>query len=920
MVYTLPNGAVIDINTGLRNQWNGGFVGEVKIRNTSAVLLDNWAITLDLPVGVTVVNAANTLFSQSGSSFTIQPNATWLNEISPGEEVVLTFRANGAIADAAAIMPVSFSEDGVDYPLDAAVAPDVISTLFVQSTWATGAWLQVTLENTTDSAIVDWSFDVTLPPGLTFASSGAVSFADNLDGTWTVTPKKAFLETIPAGQTIAFGFNLAGDSTQVGDVTLGVVTGETPPSAINDTITGYSFNGANGVLDFAIADILANDVSPDGGPLTVTKAFTVAGGGATQIVGDRIAYISNAADRGQIVIGYEILDSHGNIDTAQVFVDLPAPPVLDVSDVTVDEAAGKARFTVTLTGDLYRDAVLVDWTTRGRSALPGQDFVAATGALAFDAANRSRVIEVDLVNNNVRELSEIFNVVLSNPRGAEIGKHAGVATILDDAGDTGPLGFTTPGVTLSATLAGEFVVGYSLSVTMTNTSAATITQNPVFTIGVQDGMKLNLQPGSSVSQDGVTALLANHDDRYFTMAVNLAAPNIGGTILDDGAFDPGDTATFELFFSGSHFFVPVEERFEFNPPLVAELPDAPGGPLNLTYKGFNTTFFNRLEVTDADVKQSFQGIDAVGGDSVAIVSTHFMTNRTANVVKDNNFTMTDADLVAAIRDAKAQGLKVLLKPHIDLDDGSFRGRINPQNEAVFFGKQADGSYADGSYGELITRYAAIAQAEGADSMLIGVELVDMAKNRANLPFWTQLIDDVRAIYTGELSYASIVGEELFVRFWDQLDYIALDIYPPLTDAAAPSVGELVDGWTEQPTTERGLEAYFNLPVTDLLAGMAAQYGKKIVITETGFRSVDGSAARPFDFALDGFADLQEQMDAYEAFFTAMQDEAAPWLDGVFLWEWPNELPPSDGTIVDPKGYIPNNKPVLDLIEDFFLTA
>jgi len=148
MIYTLPNGAVIDINTGLRNQWNSGFVGEVRIRNTSAVLLDNWSITLDLPVGVTVVNAANTLFSQTGSAFTIQPNATWLNEISPGEEVVLTFRANGAITDAAAIKPVSFSEDGVDYSLDTAAAPDVISTLFVQSTWATGAWLQVTLENT----------------------------------------------------------------------------------------------------------------------------------------------------------------------------------------------------------------------------------------------------------------------------------------------------------------------------------------------------------------------------------------------------------------------------------------------------------------------------------------------------------------------------------------------------------------------------------------------------------------------------------------------------------------------------------------------------------------------------------------------------------------------------------------------------
>ena len=518
-----------------------------------------------------------------------------------------------------------------------------------------------------------------------------------------------------------------------------------------------------------------------------------------------------------------------------------------------------------------------------------------------------------------KEFTETFDLVLTNPRGAVIEKHAGEATITEDPADTGVIGTTTPGLALGASLLGEFVVGYTTTVAVTNTSGATMTENPIITVGVQDGMKL-VQGAGGRTEDGKAIIRANHDDRYFTLEVDLTSPFLGPD-LADGSFDAGDTLSLDLFFSGAHFEKPLSERIELAPTTFnVDQPVREFVPLNLTYKGFNTTFFNRAEEDTEDYVESLNEVMAIGGNSTAIVTTHFIETKTSNEIKATDFTMTDADLVDAIRAAKAEGLDVLLKPHLDVDDKTFRGRIDPQDEATFFGRQPDGTYAADSYGEMIMRYAAIAEAEGVDVFLIGTELVDLAKNRSNLPFWTDLINDVRSVYSGDLSYASIVGEELFVRFWDQLDLISLDIYPPLTDNPNPSVGELIDGWTETPTNERSLEAYFNQPILDLLAGMSEQYGKKILITETGFRSVDGIATRPFDFNLLGNVDLQEQADAYEALFTSLQQGAGEYLDGIFLWEWGNTASATDGTVERPSSYEVANKPAVDIVDDFFNIA
>ena len=282
--------------------------------------------------------------------------------------------------------------------------------------------------------------------------------------------------------------------------------------------------------------------------------------------------------------------------------------------------------------------------------------------------------------------------MLSNARGAVIEGAPATATIRDDPGDAGPLGATTPGLSFAVELLGEYVVGYTARITATNETDAAIA-DPRITVRVQDGMRLR--------DDGAAVLLAHHDDRILTFGLDLAR---AGEDVADASFDPGDRASFELSLAGAHFSAPLAERLEVAPiDLSPEPPERPFVPLDLKHKGFNTPFFNRSEVTAADVEASFRGAAATGANSTAIVTTHFAAGRRADAIYANDFTMTDTDLRAAIRAAREEGLSVLLKPHLDLADGTFRGRLDPRDEAAFFGRRADGSYAQGSYGELVTR-------------------------------------------------------------------------------------------------------------------------------------------------------------------------------------------------------------------------
>jgi hypothetical protein len=64
--------------------------------------------------------------------------------------------------------------------------------------------------------------------------------------------------------------------------------------------------------------------------------------------------------------------------------------------------------------------------------------------------------------------------------------------------------------------------------------------------------------------------------------------------------------------------------------------------------------------------------------------------------------------------------------------------------------------------------------------------------RAN---WNRVVDAVRTIYTGPLTYNANWDEFQFVSFWNRLDFIGIDAFFPLSDSQNPTLEELIAGWS-----------------------------------------------------------------------------------------------------------------------------
>ena len=85
-------------------------------------------------------------------------------------------------------------------------------------------------------------------------------------------------------------------------------------------------------------------------------------------------------------------------------------------------------------------------------------------------------------------------------------------------------------------------------------------------------------------------------------------------------------------------------------------------------------------------------------------------------------TPTDAELIHVINLAHKLGLKVMLKPHLDLrneiENDWWRGEIGPD-----FTSEAQWAAWFASYRDFIEHYAQLAQTYGADQFCVGTELL-----------------------------------------------------------------------------------------------------------------------------------------------------------------------------------------------------
>ncbi len=302
-------------------------------------------------------------------------------------------------------------------------------------------------------------------------------------------------------------------------------------------------------------------------------------------------------------------------------------------------------------------------------------------------------------------------------------------------------------------------------------------------------------------------------------------------------------------------------------------------------------------------KSSLDDLRATGADYVALIVTQYVPGITGSSVDPSlDQTASNASLITAIQDIHARGMKVLLKPHVDINGGTWRGDFYP----------ADLDAWVNSYIAFITGYAQMAMTHGVELFCVGTEfkrLTDHAREPNGesgilLTKWTQIINAVKAVYpsgpTRKLVYAanSNYPQDEFsqVQFWDQLDYVGLNAYFPLTGWDNPTVDELKKAWSNNREGKNPLE---------IAAAWRKHTGKPVILTELGYRSFDGANKAPHDFVSIGSPNNTEQDRCYQAAFAAWNHR--PWMEGIFWWHWDPYLQSGAETSVRTY-YTPMDKP------------
>jgi hypothetical protein len=129
-----------------------------------------------------------------------------------------------------------------------------------------------------------------------------------------------------------------------------------------------------------------------------------------------------------------------------------------------------------------------------------------------------------------------------------------------------------------------------------------------------------------------------------------------------------------------------------------------------------------------------QALHATGANSVSIVVTQYLDSVTSDTISPTDMTESDTNLELAIEQSQADGLSVMLKPQIDINDGTWRALLEPDNVNAFFA----------NYETFILHYAAIAQATHASMFCIGSELASLSGSVYQSQ-WDNIISGMRNV-------------------------------------------------------------------------------------------------------------------------------------------------------------------------------
>jgi hypothetical protein len=302
---------------------------------------------------------------------------------------------------------------------------------------------------------------------------------------------------------------------------------------------------------------------------------------------------------------------------------------------------------------------------------------------------------------------------------------------------------------------------------------------------------------------------------------------------------------------------------------------------------------------------TWPALATLGAKWVAVVPTWFQANAGASQIapESSGRSASEAAVRQAVARAHAAGLRVLLKPHVDSQDGTWRGQFRPADAAAWFA----------SYSAFMTTWAWVAQESGVDLLAVGTELVELT-GPAHTADWTRIVGQVRGVYHGPLTYAANWGKQAAeyeqIAWWDQMDYIGIDAYFPLSTKAAPTVDDLQAGWTSY-TDPWGQTYHWKAAIS----AVQQRWNRPVLFTEVGYASTPAGPAAWDGPGLNGGgpADLAVQAAAYHALFATWGN--VPWFAGFYAWQW--SINPAQGGPNDASLFVNGKPPVLDVLRTGF---
>ncbi len=264
------------------------------------------------------------------------------------------------------------------------------------------------------------------------------------------------------------------------------------------------------------------------------------------------------------------------------------------------------------------------------------------------------------------------------------------------------------------------------------------------------------------------------------------------------------------------------------------------------------------------------------------------------------FAANRENIVRFIAQAHARGLKVLLIPHLWLDMPGWRGEIGEKdrngNPRAFTHDEWTRWFR--SYTRFVTEWARAAERGGADMFSVGVEQKSSSGTRGE---WFDVIDAVRRVYHGPLTYSANWDEADKVLFWDRLDVAGIQAFYPLATHEGATLTELRAAAVRR---------------ADELARWAVREQRPVMFAEYGYKAIVDTTLRPWEWP-DGMTNVHvsglAQAEAYRALLEAFV--ARPWFVGGYVWRY--YANPMDSSQEEPWGFSPRGREGEEVLRELY---